>query len=1566
MTENKEKKKQPNLELINAKSSETIESSTDTGSSTSSSGTSTSSSGTSTSSSGTSTSSSGTSTSSSGTSTSSSGTSTSSSGTSISSSSSSSYNENYQEELKNDFEKINCDNENFYSNECNKFYLKKEILERNYLEKNPDDNSYLYPNLNDKNFNVKIATKKEFNDTKYDGTIYSNIQEEADRLANADFELSPHQTFVKNFMSFQTPYSSLLLYHGLGSGKTCSAIGVCEEMRDYMKQIGMVKRIIIVASENVQDNFKLQLFDERKLKEIDGVWNIRSCTGNKLLQEINPMSMKGIPKEKVISQIKNLINTYYIFLGYIQFANYIIKTINYDEEIEKQHNNNNNNKNKKPGEKNKIQMLKDVQIKLNSRIIKRLQNEFNNRLIVLDEVHNIRKTDDNENKKVAINLEFLIKSALNMRFVLLSATPMYNSYKEIVWLLNLMNTNDRRARIEVKDIFDKNGNFKKNGEEMLIRKATGYISFVRGENPYTFPYRVYPSEFAKDNTFSKIDYPSYQMNLKKIKHEDKKRVLSLYLTTIRDCENCGKCQFCAYKYIIYNLRNKSFSITTKTGDVRDMPNFENMESFGYTLLQTPLESLIISYPMAGLKDILDQIPDEKLSEEFSQSFSESITEDDEAELNEESPGPVEEVSEEEDSSSLSKFVVKTKNKKLFVIEDTDTESNEEPPKPVEKVLEEKDPTSSKFVVKTKNKKLFVIEDTDTESNEEPPKPVEKVLEEKDPTSSKFVVKTKNKKLFVIEDTDDDINSLKSSGGKNSDETLVKKRSLNIDSHQLTGKLGLDRMMNYVDQKSPPIKGNFEYKKSTIDNYGKIFSQKEIGKYSAKIKTILDNIYNPDTNIIGEGIILIYSQYLDSGLIPMALALEEMGFTRYGESGIKPLFKDRPSELVDVRTMRPPQDKKNFIPARYSMITGETRLSPNNDFEVKGLTGDDNKYGNKVKVVLISKAGSEGIDFKFIRQVHILEPWYNMNRIEQIIGRAVRNFSHKDLPFKNRNVQIFMYGTILGKNQEEAADLYVYRVAEYKAIQIGKVTRVLKETAVDCIINHDQTNFTQTILDKKLKEPITQQLSSGKVLQVKIGDAPFSPACDYMADCNFNCRPDKDINEDELNEDTYSENFIIMNSEKILQRIRMLMKEEFFYKKDVLLRLIRAVKEYPYVQIFSALTQLIEDENEFIIDKYGRNGRLINIGEYYLFQPIELSYKNASIFDRTIPIDYKHDMIEFEIKKNIGKQINDKRNVNANVIQENDVLTFTEGKKLVDELKENLMICNEFSKPNQKVPRGDENWFKHCGIVIKKMSKEYPDSKDNLIPFIVAHVIELLLYDEKLEVMNYLYSLNSIKKDTIEWLAKDYFEKNSITTESETFFIMYNLNEKTSMKVDEKTSMKLDEITLMKLDETNKWIKAEPEDKRELVEYLNKLVNDNAKNNNKPFIVEQAEDIMKFDIKHYNKDVGFIGYDKNNKHLLFKTKDVTKRDTGAACSQATKSKNLVKLNEILGEEKYTTENTKTEKDAKGKIIKEAVGNVELCVMEEFILRHFDRTKREGKRWFLTPEMAILHKLYKIFV
>ena len=98
---------------------------------------------------------------------------------------------------------------------------------------------------------------------------------------------------------------------------------------------------------------------------------------------------------------------------------------------------------------------------------------------------------------------------------------MYNSYKEIVWIINLMNLNDNRSQITVKDIFDTNGNFKTEdgievGKELLQRKATGYISYVHGENPYSFPYKIWPRQFAISHTFEHRKYPTIQLNEKAI------------------------------------------------------------------------------------------------------------------------------------------------------------------------------------------------------------------------------------------------------------------------------------------------------------------------------------------------------------------------------------------------------------------------------------------------------------------------------------------------------------------------------------------------------------------------------------------------------------------------------------------------------------------------------------------------------------------------------------------------------------------------------------------------------------------------------------------------------------------------------------------------------------------------------------------------------------------------------------------------------------------------------------------------------------------------------------------
>ena len=1487
--------------------------------------------------------------------------------------------ENKMENLNETYENNKCANFKNYEQTnhiCNKTILDIEKTEHTILSTNVDTTPYLYPSLNDPNFNAKIALKQEFNDTKYDGPI-NDVKSYSDFLNNAPFELSPHQAFVKNFLSFQTPYNSLLLYHGLGSGKTCSAIGVCEEQRDYLKQSGIIKPIIIVASPNVQDNFRLQLFDERKLikDETTGMWNMNVCTGNKLLKEINPTNMKSLSKQNIVKQINDLINRFYTFVGYIQFSNMIENDF------------------------------------------KKLNEKYDDTLVVIDEVHNIRIADDNATKTTAVNLMKLVQNANNIRLLLLSATPMYNNFSEIIWLINLMNINDKRGAINATDIFNSNGEFKNDETlELFKRKCTGYISFVRGENPYTFPFRIYPNLFSKENTFddSKNVYPKFQMNRQPIKKnsELKQHIIPVFLTKI------GETQMLGYKCIINELRQMyasgknvedrnrdSGDSGDDSGNFSEMPSFENMETFGFKLLQKPLEALTIIYPVKDLREFASAIPD---------ISTETMRDDDD-------------------------YIVNNIN-------------NNNPKNP-----------------NNHDSKEEIKESDATISNSEEGDQLEEIKK-----SDATISNSEEGDQPEEGDSEDEGEGSASKGGAIG----------GIDLYALTGKSGLKNAMNFDNSKKSTSNFDFEYAPAVE----RIFSREHIGKYSSKIKCVCDSICalddkdNSPVFKVCDGIVLIYSQQLYGGVIPIALALEEMGFSRYGSSG-KSLFKTPP-------TMDTPEKKniKSILQKsgnKYVMITGNSRLSPDNDASIKALTSDENtkelpnrSSGSVIKVVIISKAGSEGIDLKAIRQIHILDPWYNMNRIEQIIGRGVRNFSHKMLPFEKRNVQIFLYATLLSNNSEEAADLYVYRVAEKKAQQIGKISRVLKQTAVDCILNHEQTELTQSNFKKYLPTPVKQEMSTNGSNTIKTitdfyaGDAPYSAACDYMEHCDYDCKPDinKKDEKNNINSDTYNEKFVMANSDKIVHKIKSLFKTHFFYKKKNLIKLIN----YPLVQIYAALSILINDNAELMIDAYGRTGKLINIGEYYLFQPSELNYKNTSLFstfDRDVPVEFKHASIKINMddrvkrrnnaategKDNEEDNDNDNEEDNDNAAeeylnQEDDNATNEEDVKVKDVNKEeeeedvmkakdkakakatekakeksitatntpekekaekttrtkrNLIIDNavakynaaifaknkyeellqtkptdenlkdyetlvekraEHKKKNTPITREDDTkfkliktqyetyktslrdliaskeltndtWYNSCGIAMRKilMGGFFKFDSDavathHLNKYLISHIVDVLPFNDKIDALNYLYGKNDEYLNDVELSIKKYFTSKIIKQSNGKMHIIF-YNDKTQIE-DATLNDNSRKIFTLK---QKKWTQVDAVDEEmfngKIKEIKDKFAKDGL--NNK-----------------INNLFGFIGYESAGGVLLFKIKDInnSRNNTGARCDQSSKIKSLNVLNTLVKHDAYFTNDT-----TKGS------PSAELCAIQEFLFRYYDDIKEDGKTWFLTPEYAELYNI-----
>ena len=883
--------------------------------------------------------------------------------------------------------------------------------EKNWIKVNEEKNRvYLkapqyplkYPHLQDEQLQQKIALKQEFIPTQYDGSL-KRIKKKDNPCKTDDFSLAPHQEFVKTYISRHSPYNGLLLYHGMGSGKTCSVIGICEEYRKYNKHNKDFKKILIIASPNVQENFKLQLFNKDGLTKKKDIWHLDGCVGESLLQEMKFFDIQSLKKEDIELKLQKQIRKYYEFMGYVEFSNKIDKVVQKSMVWKKTYNNTGDLVNEEGNQNDSGKYVKDnieghkyteirrktyksskisgyeiirYSLTMQKKIMRHL---FSNKMIVVDEAHNIRSIDDSSttsSKKVSEAFQTLLKHVRSMKLLFLSGTPMYNDPLEILFLINLLNKNDGQSLLRKRDIFDKDGNFKENGKMELLLKCNGYVSYVRGENPYQFPFKIMPHDYDSTQSIKSMVYPRSQFNRKVI--ENGISHLDVYCNILSPEQKAG------YEFI---LQSKIKLLKSKT------PNqYENADSFQYTILQDPLNALTIC-----------------------------------------------------------------------------------------------------------------MKDGDEEN-------------------------------------------------------------------YISGKSLLDQVVTYDNQTK-----QFQYNQDHSVPSA-IFKYENIGSYSAKIKSILDHIST------STGIVLIYSQFLDAGLIPMALALEEFGYHR------NIVAKRNPRNILQ-------QGSSSSRPkvGSYAMICGDDRYSTSNKEELRLLNRADNKYGRKCKVVLISQAGSEGLDFKNLRQVHILEPWYNLNRIDQIIGRAIRNCSHKDLPLKERNCQIFLH-TTYGNDELEYVDMMMYRLAEKKAKKIGEVQKVLKSISVDCLLNKNQQNFKD--LDQTLSIVLSSNKEKNKI-NYEVKDKDYSSICDYGL-CAYACH--KPLEEPlTIDKQTYSMEH--MMNQNIIKQIKKLFRKQHVFKKNELIGILTSAK-VTKEHVYYALNYLVENQHEIIIDKFGRKGHLVNIKELYLFQTNE--------------------------------------------------------------------------------------------------------------------------------------------------------------------------------------------------------------------------------------------------------------------------------------------------------------------------------------------------------------------------
>jgi superfamily II DNA or RNA helicase len=155
------------------------------------------------------------------------------------------------------------------------------------------------------------------------------------------------------------------------------------------------------------------------------------------------------------------------------------------------------------------------------------------------------------------------------------------------------------------------------------------------------------------------------------------------------------------------------------------------------------------------------------------------------------------------------------------------------------------------------------------------------------------------------------------------------------------------------------------------------SHEEEAEHTPKIQMMakhLKEMHGKDPNFRG----VVYSNYLNAGLEPMSRALQKHG-----------------------------------IP--HNVFTGEVSKKQRDQ-----MVKDYNS--GKVPVLLVSGAGSEGLDLKGTKAIQLMEPHWNESRINQVIGRGIRYQSHAHLPDEERKVRVMRYMSTLPKTLAQKSGL----------------------------------------------------------------------------------------------------------------------------------------------------------------------------------------------------------------------------------------------------------------------------------------------------------------------------------------------------------------------------------------------------------------------------------------------------------------------------------------------------------------------------------------------------------------
>lgn len=777
---------------------------------------------------------------------------------------------------------------------------------------------------------------------------------------SGDFSLLIHQKIIRDYINIYSPYRGLLLFHGLGSGKTCSSIAIAEGIKS-------TKQVIVMTPASLQMNYIKELkfcgdhiYKKKQFWEFISVEpnspeaNVLARVLNVTVEYINKnrgawmVNIKRKPnfetldtasKKSLDEQLNVMINSKYKFINYNGMRKEHLKTLKKDY-----------------GEKEFE------------------NNPFSNKVIIVDEAHNfISRIVNKLGKKSSLSYKLyeLLKSAENSKIIFLTGTPIINYPNEIAVMFNILRGYIQTFHIPIvvsttkridekviqKILFDKMGTID------TVKYVVSKKLLVITRNPYGFI-----------NNFNDSIYKGVTLDeTGNITNEKFLQIIVEILKTNGIEVNTGGVDIKLYPALPDKLDDFRAQFIKESGDMFNIDKFKRRIVGLTSYFRSAQESLMPRYD-------------------------------------------------------------KEKNFHIVRTEMSDYQLG---------IYEEARKSERKLEKNSRKKKRKQVAGEDLYSNSIS---TYRIFSR---AFCNFVFPREIGRPFPKEDENI------SNADANVDEDLLDNASVEQRLDNTDGRYSLEEVGDLEKERTESVDQTYDQRIVTAmemlwRNKDKYLSVEGLSTLSPKFVALLGNLSNREN--VGNH--LIYSQFRTiEGIGVIRLVLLNNGFAEFklrNNAGVWSIVNNPEDEgkprfvlYTGTESVEEKEIVRNIFNGRWDNI-------PTNIRDEIQETATDNKYGDIIKIFMITAAGAEGIDLKNVRFVHLIEPYWHPVRLEQVIGRAKRICSHDQLPEAQRTVDVFLYLMTFSEKQLKEDSSIELRLNDKS--KIDKTTPLTSDEALNEISN----------------------------------------------------------------------------------------------------------------------------------------------------------------------------------------------------------------------------------------------------------------------------------------------------------------------------------------------------------------------------------------------------------------------------------------------------------------------------------------------------------------------------------